>query len=117
MIFHLLDGCPALVLPVATARTPVLAWSPWTLTQMQNRGASGYTPEKQIGQIVQWVTQLMEWPGLHPCIRDVSQAFDRMMWRVLSMMINGALAAPKGAEGKILGKIDAERAGIVMFRY
>lgn len=38
------------------------------------------------------------------------------------MMINGALAAPgsgSGADGKktVLEKIDAERAGIVMFRY
>lgn len=52
-------------------------------------------------------------------MRDVSQAFDRMLWRVLGMMINGALAAggATAAEGKVLGKIDAERAGIVMFRY
>lgn len=117
IIFHLLDGCPALVLPVAKAKTPVLAWSPWTLTQMQNGGASGYSPEKHIGPIIQWAGPLVEWPGLYPCVRDVSQAFDRTMWRVLSMMINGALAARGGAEGKVLGKIDAERAGIVMFRY
>jgi hypothetical protein len=117
IIFHLLDGCPALVVPVATARTPVMAWSPWTLSQMRNRGATGYTPERQIGSIVQQVSQQVEWPGLYPCVRDVSQAFDRMMWRVLGMMINGALAAGAGADGKVLGKIDADRAGIVMFRY
>jgi hypothetical protein len=57
IIFHLLDGCPALVIPVTKA-APITAWSPWTLSQMraatsavpgysnpQNSG--GYSPEWQ----------------------------------------------------------------------
>lgn len=95
----------------------MLAWSPWTLTQMQKGPAIGYTAEKHIGQIMQWVTSLVEYPGLYPCVRDVSQAFDRTVWRVLNMMITGALAAPGGGDGKVLEKVDPERAGIVMFRY
>lgn len=95
----------------------MLAWSPWTLTQMLKGPGSGYSSEKHIGQIMQWLTSLVEWGGLYPCIRDVSQAFDRTVWRVLNMMINGALAAPGAADGKVLQKVDAERAGIVMFRY
>lgn len=84
---------------------------------MQKGPATGYTAEKHIGQIMQWVTSLVEWSGLYPCVRDVSQAFDRTMWRVLGMMITGALAAPAGIDPKIYEKVDPERAGIVMFRY
>lgn len=86
---------------------------------MQKGPASGYSSEKHIGQIMQWLTSLVEWAGLYPCVRDVSQAFDRTVWRVLNMMINGALNAPRtGTDGKtVLEKVDPERAGVVMFRY
>ena len=44
-------------------------------------------------------------------------AFERVMGMVVTMIINGALAAPKGVDGKVFGKVDIERAGIIMFRY
>lgn len=55
VVFHLLDGCPALVVPV-TKNAPITAWSPWTLSQMRQAqmgmgtmmpGAGGYGPEWQ----------------------------------------------------------------------
>lgn len=34
LIFHLMDGCPGLVIPV-TSNAPICAWSPWTLSEMR----------------------------------------------------------------------------------
>lgn len=117
LIFHLPNGCPALVLPACTAQTPVLAWSPWTLNQMQNFGASGYKPETQHREITDWLMGLVERQGLYPCIRDVHGAFERIMGKVVTMIINGARAAPKSVNGRVFEKVDVERAGVVMFRY
>lgn len=154
--FHLFDGCPALVIPV-NAKAPIVAWSPWTLKQMQQglmvstqqaKGtpewmvkegmempkyeveptyeangtpryeasgiqSTGYVAEIQHEQICEWLDGLVSVPHLLPEARG---AYVDVLARSVSMIINGALcldSAPKG----LLGKIDAERAGIVMFRY
>lgn len=73
-----------------------------------------------------WLSGVVDRQGLYSCVRDGSGAFERMVGRVLGMMINGALSAPAkakaaagdgGGEKMVLEKVDAERAGIVMFRY
>ncbi|MCJ1465363.1 hypothetical protein MMC07_003981 [Pseudocyphellaria aurata] len=116
--FHLLNGCPALVLPVRTADTPVLAWSPWTLSQMQQSQTSGsYKPETHHRQITDWLMQLVDRPGLYPCVRDTHGAFERLMSKVVTMIINGAMAVPRSGDKLVFGKLDAERAGVVMLRY
>lgn len=57
IVFQLMDGCPALVVPV-TKNAPITAWSPWTLSQMRQAqyggmgmgmglGMGGYNPEWQ----------------------------------------------------------------------
>ena len=117
LLFHLLNGCPALVMPVITAKAPVLAWSPWTLNQMQNSGVSGYRASTHHEQICAWLLGLVEIQGLYPCVKNTQGSFERIMGKVVSMIINGALIAPKGKDGRALGKIDPERAGIVMFKF
>ncbi|KAI9793635.1 MAG: hypothetical protein M1835_007107 [Candelina submexicana] len=94
LIFHLLDGCPALVLPVQATRTPVLAWSPWTLNQMKAGPAAGYQAQVQHQQICEWVSPLVERSGLYPCVQNQA-AYDRVLGRVVSMIINGAVAVPQ----------------------
>lgn len=84
---------------------------------MQNPGPSGYQPATQHRQICDWLLQLVERSALYPCVRDVPGAFERLMGKVVTMIINGALAVPKSADGKAFGKVDVERAGVVMFRY
>ncbi|KAL9128319.1 MAG: hypothetical protein Q9217_002974 [Psora testacea] len=113
--FHILNGCPALVMPVSTAKAPVLAWSPWTLNQMQNSGVSGYRAGTHHEEICNWLLELVERQGLYPCVKNIVGAFERIMGKVVTMIINGALMAPKGKDGRALGKVDPERAGIVMF--
>lgn len=121
--FHLFDGCPALVIPV-NSQAPIVAWSPWTLKQMQEGmtmqirdgkvvQGGNYVAEIQHEQICEWLDGLLSVPHVAPEARGV---YVDVLARGVSMIVNGALCldlAPK----TLLGKIDAERAGIVMFRY
>ena len=93
---------------------------------MQRGPATEYSPERHVGEIMHWLSGVVDRQGLYSCVRDGSGAFERMVGRVLGMMINGALSAPAkakaaagdgGGEKMVLEKVDAERAGIVMFRY
>ena len=84
---------------------------------MKGGPVAGYQAQVQHQQICEWISPLVERSGLYPCVRDAA-AFDRVLGRVVSMIINGAVAVPpKGLDGKFLGKVDGERAGIVAFRY
>ncbi|KAF1914940.1 hypothetical protein BDU57DRAFT_520189 [Ampelomyces quisqualis] len=122
IIFHLLDGCPALVIPVTKA-APITAWSPWTLSQMraapsavagysdaQNSG--GYSPEWQHEQICEFLDTIISIPHVHPALQ---QNYVHVLSRMVSLVINGALALDRCTP--ILGKLDPTRAGICMLRY
>lgn len=124
IIFHLLDGCPALVIPVTKA-APITAWSPWTLSQMRTAaftapgynaqatsGASGYSPEWQHEQICEWLDTIISLPHVNPMLQ---KNYVDVLSRMVSLVINGALALERCTP--ILGKLDPERAGIVMMRY
>ena len=120
IVFHLLDGCPALIIPV-TNRAPICAWSPWTLSQMRaaqyalnpmGPGTGGYSAEWHHEQICEWLDTVISVQHLNPTIRD---KYVDVLGRSVSLVINGALALEKCQP--LLGKLDPERAGIVMFRY
>jgi hypothetical protein len=124
LIFHLLDGCPALVIPVTKA-APITAWSPWTLSQMRTAastapgfnaaataGAGGYSPEWQHEQICEWLDTIISVPHVSPALQ---KNYTEVLGRMVSLVINGALALERCTP--ILGKLDPERAGICMFRY
>jgi hypothetical protein len=122
IIFHLLDGCPALIIPV-TNKAPICAWSPWTLSQMRAAQYNpsnptgpgmnvGYSAEWQHEQICEWLDTIISVQHVNPSIRD---RYVDVLGRSVSLVINGALALEKCQP--LLGKLDPERAGIVMFRY
>lgn len=121
IIFHLLDGCPALVIPV-TSKAPICAWSPWTLSQMRmaqyalnpqgGPGTGQYSAEWQHEQVCEFLDSVISVQHLNPAIRD---RYVEVLGRSVSLVINGALALDKCQP--LLGKLDPERAGIVMFRY
>lgn len=124
LIFHLLDGCPTLVLPVTKA-APITAWSPWNLSQMRTAastapgfnpqaiaGAGGYQPAWQHEQICEWLDTIISVPHVNPALQ---KNYVEVLGRMVSLVINGALALERCAP--ILGKLDAERAGICFFRY
>ncbi|KAJ4301209.1 hypothetical protein N0V90_003300 [Kalmusia sp. IMI 367209] len=117
LIFHLLDGCPALVIPV-TSKAPICAWSPWTLSQMRaaqyalNPQAAAYNPEWQHEQICEFLDTIISVGHIKDTVRE---RYVDVLGRMVSLVINGALALEKCRP--VLGKLDPERAGIVMFRY
>jgi hypothetical protein len=107
--FHLPSGCPALVVPVSPL-APVAAWSPWTLAQMLS-GQGGYTAEAQHAEICEWIDGVVSLAHMD----DKSRArYVEVLGRGVSLVINAALAL-RGSS--VLAGLDAERAGIVMFRY
>ncbi|KAI9765813.1 MAG: hypothetical protein M1840_007095 [Geoglossum simile] len=109
LMFHLLDGCPALVIPV-NSMAPICAWSPWTLLNMRSHG---YNPEIQHEQICEFLDTLIDLGQVYEHVRP---KYEQVMARSVSMVINGAINT-KFVNPKILSRIDPERAGIVMFRY
>lgn len=124
IIFHLLDGCPALVIPV-TKTAPITAWSPWTLSQMRTAaatapgynplataGSGGYNPEWQHEQICEFLDTVISIPHINPALQ---KNYVDVLSRMVSLVINGALALERCTP--ILGKLDPERAGICMLRY
>lgn len=122
LIFHLLSGCPALVVPV-TSSAPLLAWSPWTLSQMRTYQAaaqgvkmndSGYSPEVQHEQICEYLDAIISLAHMSPVVRE---KYEGVLARSVSLVINGALATERCGNVAGIGRVDAERAGVVMFRY
>lgn len=131
IIFHLLDGCPALVIPV-NSRAPICAWSPWTLSQMRAAQAQQpppmgmpgmqmqmpmqqpgmYNPEWHHEQICEFLDSVISVPHINPAIQE---KYVEVLGRSVSLVVNGALALENCRP--LLGKLDPERAGIVMFRY
>ena len=120
IIFQLLDGCPALIIPV-TSHAPICAWSPWTLSQMRiaqyaadtnQEVGSGYHPGWQHEQLCEYLDTIISVPHLKDTIRE---RYVEVLGRMISLIINGALALEKCRP--VLGNLDPERAGIVMFRY
>jgi hypothetical protein len=47
----------------------------------------------------------------------VRERYTEVLGRSVSLVINGALATEKCVNVAGMGKVDAERAGVVMFRY
>lgn len=84
---------------------------------MQKKPGSGYEPGTQHQQLTNYLVTLVDRPNLYPTIKGVEGSFERIMGKVITMIINGALAAPRANDGKVFAKLDVERAGIVMFRY
>jgi hypothetical protein len=113
--FHLFDGCPALVIPV-NSQAPIVAWSPWTLAQMQAglmMQNGGYVAEIQHEQICEWLDGLISPAHLRS---EARERYVDILARGVSLIINGALCLDS-VNKTLLGKVDPERAGVVMFRY
>ena len=137
LVFQLLNGCPALVIPV-TPNAPIVAWSPWTLSQMRAYQASnpptpshstylsspapplpplnstGYTPELQHEQVCEYLDTIISLQHVNPAMRE---KYEGVLARSVSLVINGALATERCGNNAGLGKVDPARAGVVMFRY
>lgn len=72
----------------------------------------GYSAEWQHEQICEWLDCIISVAHVSPGVR---QRYVEVLGRSVSLVINGALALDKCQP--LLGKLDPERAGIVMLRY
>lgn len=112
LVFHVFDGCPAVVLPVS-GKCPVAAWSPWTWTQMRAGGRQGYSAARQHGEVCEWLDEVVLLEKVDERVRG---RYVDVLGRAVSLVVNGALGLEK-CPPAVLGKVDPDRAGIVMLRY
>lgn len=125
LMLHLINGCPALVIPViagggvqGTPRqgAPICAWSAWTLAQM--RSNVEYSSERHYEELFQFLESMVSVPDVEAWnLGGGSWGWRDVLAQGLRMMIKGAVATNETVDPKVLGVIDPERAGIVMFRY
>lgn len=80
---------------------------------MRNPG-SGYAAEVQHEQICEYLDSVVSLPHLSPQVRE---RYEGVLARSVSLVLNGALATERCGGVAGMGKIDPERAGVVMFRY
>ncbi|MCJ1464121.1 hypothetical protein MMC07_002734 [Pseudocyphellaria aurata] len=125
LMLHLINGCPALVIPVIGGGgaqkvlgqgAPICAWSAWTLAQMTAN--MDYAPERHYEELFRFLESIVSVPDVEAGTRASGAGRWRdALARGLQMLIKGAVATKKIADPKLLSMIDPERAGIVMFRY
>ncbi len=74
-----------------------------------------YTPQKQHSEICAWLLGLVDRAAVYPSVASNPGSLERVIGKVVTMIINGAMTAPRGS--KVCGGVDPERAGIVVMRY
>jgi hypothetical protein len=75
---------------------------------------SGYQAEVQHEQICEYLDTIISLPHVNPAVRE---KYEGVLARSVSLVINGALATQNCGNTAAMGKVDPERAGVVMFRY
>lgn len=78
----------------------------------QGPGTGGYHPEWHHEQICEFLDSVISVQHVNPAIRE---KYVDVLGRSVSLVVNGALALNNCQP--LLGKLDPERAGVVMFRY
>lgn len=81
---------------------------------MRHPATSGYQAEIQHEELCEYLDTVISMPHLTPVARE---KYEGVLARSVSLVINGALATEKCGHIAGMGKLDPERAGIVMFRY
>lgn len=109
LTFHLLNGIPAIVLPV-TAQAPICAWSPWTLQQMHGDEFSAEAQYHDLSNYLQTIISVGNVEG------SPSASYQELLGTGLWSMIQSARGT-RSVAGDIGKVFDLKRAGIVMFRY
>lgn len=74
----------------------------------------GYAPEVQHEQICEYLDTIISRPHLSLAVRE---RYEGVLARSVSLVINGALATERCGGVAGMGRVDPERAGVVMFRY
>lgn len=112
--FHLFTDVQAFVVPVVV-NAPILAWSPWTLKQMQGYGRRGsaYSAELQYHELCSYLESVISVEHVGAAYRgEHRQMIGITVWSI----IQGAIGTIHLGQD-VLGVVDRERAGIAMLRY
>ncbi|KAF8422860.1 hypothetical protein EV426DRAFT_604071 [Tirmania nivea] len=109
--YHLLNGCPALVIPVGE-NCPITAWSPVTMSTITQ---FGFDLVPLHDMVCRYLDSVIRMEGVLPKLRE---KYDEVLSRCVSLVVNGAVRL-KDAEvpREVMKKLDPERAGIAFFRY
>lgn len=107
--FHMINGCPALIIPVLP-HSPVLAWSSTTLRQMHSEK---YNPAEHYTEIMLGLLSIVNFPAID---EDKRWHHKLLMAELVKMIIKGAVETKK-VKPKIWENLDPDRSGILMFRY
>jgi hypothetical protein len=121
MDYVLLNGCPAMVVPIRTG-TPLVAWHACTLKVLQamEGGVEGAIFEKVLDRLNEYVELCVDWArivfpeGSKGEGESDESAGRRVVKDGLRLVLAGAVRSKDSAEAK--KKVDGERAGIVFFR-
>lgn len=73
-----------------------------------------YAPERHYEELFRFLESMVSVPHVEA---GAGRGWRDALARGLQMMIKGAVATREIVDPKVLGMIDPERAGIVMFRY
>jgi len=103
MNFHLLNGCPSMVIPVNNM-APIVAWSPTTLASIKK---PEFNPEWWHGQICDFLDSII---SIKDCAPGIRANYEPALGRAASMVVNGALGL-RNVQPGILKGLDPERAG------
>lgn len=101
--FHLVNGCPSLVIPT-NERAPLVGWSPTTLLTMRS---ANYSPPLHHQKLCEFLDSII---SPKDCSPGIMNNYEASLGRAVSMVINGALGT-KTVDPKILKGLDPERAG------
>ena len=75
---------------------------------------SGCSTEVQHKQVCEYLDTIISLPHVSPAVRE---KYEGVLARSVSLIINGALAAEKCGNVPRIGKVDPNRAGIIVLRY
>ncbi|ORY68470.1 uncharacterized protein BCR38DRAFT_507374 [Pseudomassariella vexata] len=109
--FHLLTYIPAIVLPVKPT-APVCAWSPWTMGQIIS-GRDAYDAGTHANDIVRYLETIVETSLVNGRLVDEWQM---ELADSVRRILEGIKNMPSTL-GSVSDAFDADRAGVVLFRY
>lgn len=108
--FHLFTHVPAIVLPVRD-KSPILAWSPWTVAQMLE-DKTKYNLETHVKELLDFIESVIDEAAVHE-----GQDWQEPVACSLRAMLSTVLDFPDEICETAKECCELERTGVVFFRY
>lgn len=114
--FHVFTHIPAVVLPVRD-QSPVLAWSPWTVAQMLDKGKIRYDINTHIKELLAFVETVIDEDALKGQPEHAIWGWRDVMEASLRHLLTTIAEFPDAIHDTSKKCCELERMGIVAFRY